>query len=481
VTFTKLAGSVANGSSTITVVGQTGWRPGDHLVITSTSLNPSESEEGYIASISGSKISLAAPLKYPHDGAAPAQGEVADLTRNVVVTSLNQSRHAMGVMFMYGAKGSLSFAEFSHLGAEGIVGKYPIHFHHVQNSMRGTLVEGVSVWDSHNRFITIHNTDGIRVKDSVGYESIGHGFFLEDGTEENNTLIHNISVLTLPGAVRPDDASPAGYWVQNPRNNFTRNIAVSAGGSGFDLSFPDKAPEVIPFSLGNFLGSLNQATTPTVLSITEFSNNEAHSNAGDGFHLYRLDYDPAGDVNVFRTFSSWRNDGFGMDITASPALISSSLFFGNANGNTIVNSYNMTIARSNFLGELPGVGGLINETNGGSMRYMVAPVGLVSMASNITISDSAFGGHRASGYVAKGDILVQVGEEGGFFTIFVHNVSLQSNHTIIFGYPMDGRSFIRVQGLNGDPRVQFTLYRYDTHRGPGCVLDLNYMATQCTG
>ena len=38
--------------------------------------------------------------------------------------------------------------------------------------MRGTSVVGVSIWDSHNRCITIHGTDYLVVRDCIGYHSI---------------------------------------------------------------------------------------------------------------------------------------------------------------------------------------------------------------------------------------------------------------------------------------------------------------------
>ncbi len=477
-TFTKLAATASTGTTKLVVMDATGWHAGDHIVISSTSLLPSETEENWVAGIKGNTITLAKPLNYSHDGVVPAQGEVADLTRNVVVTSLNQSTHGMGVMFMYGAAGSISYAEFSHLGGAGVLGNYPIHFHHVQNSMKGAVVNGVSVWDSHNRFITIHNTDGITVENSVGYKSLGHGFFIEDATEENNTLVNNIAILTLPGMIRPDDGGAAGFWVQNPRNNLTWNIAVSSAGSGFDLSIPDSAPDVVPFDLGNFHASLNQATTPTVLSITAFRNNEAHSNGGDGLHLYRLDTDSRGDINVFSGLKAWRNDGVGADITASPSTIADSLFFGNQFGNIQVETYNMTIVRVKALGELPGITTLLNATNPYNMRYMVSPFGLLSMASNLTIKDSTFSGHAAQGNFASADLINQMNGWSSF-TIYLSNTNLHSARQFVFGYPLSGDSFIKVTALNGDPKLSFTLYRYDVRPSPSCSLNMSYMAMQC--
>jgi hypothetical protein len=344
--------------------------------------------------------------------------------------------------------------------------------------MKGAAVRGVSVWDSHNRFVVIHNTDGITVENSVGYQSIGHGFFLEDGTEENNTLANNLAIMTLPGVIRPDDGAAAGFWVQNPRNNFTGNIAVSASGSGFDFSIPDKAPDVVPFNLGNFVASLNQATTPTLLSITSFSRNEAHSNSGDGLRLYRLDADHASHLNVFTSLKMWRNDGLGVEVTASPAMIVNTLLFGNQFGNMQVDSYDMTVAGTKFLGELPGISTLYNSTNAYSSRYMVSPFGLMSTGSNLTVVQSTFSGHSAQGSVAAADLMVQSNGWSGF-SVYVQDTSLLSNRTLVFGYPLNGESFIKVVSMNHVPSLSFTLYRYDTHHAPGCKVSTDYMAMVC--
>ena len=43
-----------------------------------------------------------------------------------------------------------------------------------------------SIHDSYSRFVTVHGTHEAIVKDVVGYNCHGHGFFLEDGYETEN-------------------------------------------------------------------------------------------------------------------------------------------------------------------------------------------------------------------------------------------------------------------------------------------------------
>lgn len=44
-----------------------------------------------------------------------------------------------------------------------------------------------------------------QVKNTLGYDTLGHCFFLEDGIEQRNTFYHNLGLLTRPGTLLPTD------------------------------------------------------------------------------------------------------------------------------------------------------------------------------------------------------------------------------------------------------------------------------------
>ena len=46
-----------------------------------------------------------------------------------------------------------------------------------------------------SRFVTVHATNGSRVTDNVGYDAVGHGYFLEDGNEMRNTIEGNLGLV----------------------------------------------------------------------------------------------------------------------------------------------------------------------------------------------------------------------------------------------------------------------------------------------
>uniref|UniRef100_A0A8B9RCE4 Cell migration inducing hyaluronidase 2 n=1 Tax=Astyanax mexicanus TaxID=7994 RepID=A0A8B9RCE4_ASTMX len=95
----------------------------------------------------------------------------------------------------------------------------------------------------------------MQVRDTVGYDTLGHCFFLEDGIEQRNTFFHNLGLVTRPGTILPTDRndtmcteirdrvykgynpSPATeckavstFWIANPNNNLINNAAA-----GFSL------------------------------------------------------------------------------------------------------------------------------------------------------------------------------------------------------------------------------------------------------
>ena len=256
-TWVKLGASAEKGSTSVLLALQaSGWRVGDRVIVTATKHRivadgdvPSvaaqpETEERTIRSIDGAKLELDAPLQFKHQVRDSLRGEVALLSRNVVVESADPDGIRGHTMYHRNSSGSISYAEFRHLGKFGKLGKYSLHFHKVGDTMRGSSVVGASIWDSRNRWITIHGTNGLVVRDCVGYRSVGHGFFLEDGTEVENILDGNLAVQACQGKPLPDQVlkfdrnEGAGFWWASSRNAFVRNVAVECDQYGFRYEAP---------------------------------------------------------------------------------------------------------------------------------------------------------------------------------------------------------------------------------------------------
>ena len=233
-TWLKLAAPAQPGTSEVTLEAPAaGWRAGDYVIVTGSREEQDyaqavrkaprgafagATEERVITKIEGAKLTLDRPFEYVHFGEGLMRSEVALLTRNVVVESADPDGVRGHTMYHRDSSGGISYAEFRHLGKKGVLGKYAIHFHLVRDTMRGSGVTGASIWDSDNRWITVHGTDHLLVRDCVGYRSRGHGFFLEDATEQWNVFDRNLAVQAigarpLPKQVLPFDPNDgAGFW-----------------------------------------------------------------------------------------------------------------------------------------------------------------------------------------------------------------------------------------------------------------------------
>jgi hypothetical protein len=319
-TWLKLAAPAGIGDTRLTLEQPaSGWKKGDRILVTTDQLQgpgpgasfrrtsgrpkPIGTEERMIVSIDGPVVTLDRPLEKSHRCEGIQRCEVANLSRNVVVESADPSGPRGHTMYHHGSSGGISYAEFRHLGKDGVLGKYPIHFHLVRDTMRGSGVLGASVWDSHNRWITVHGTDHLLVRDCVGYQSLGHGYFLEDGTEQWNVFDRNLAVqaytaLPLPDQVLPYDPNDgAGFWWANGRNTFTRNVACENDRYGYHFHLGQTPEFDGSLRLRQSDGSYAMRDVRTV-PFLRFEDNESH---GEGLFDFRFGDEKPGSVRGDRT------------------------------------------------------------------------------------------------------------------------------------------------------------------------------------
>lgn len=288
-TWLRLGADVKAGESEITLAEPVqGWRVGDRVILTATDHNyraDSHTEERLITAIGGNKLTLDQPLAHAHRGSGEYRGEVANLSRSVVVESADPQGIRGHTMYHRNSAGAISYAEFRHLGKKGVLGRYSLHFHLVGDTMRGSYVIGASIWDSHNRWLTVHGTNYLVVRDCVGYKSLGHGFFLEDGTEVFNVFDRNLAVgarrtKSLPNQVLPFDQNDgAGFWWANSLNTFTRNVAADNHQYGFRYEATPTSRLKLTFRVQQPDGS-QRAVDIRTLPFVRFDDNEVHSNIG---------------------------------------------------------------------------------------------------------------------------------------------------------------------------------------------------------
>ncbi len=288
-TWVKLGATASQGAKEVTLAEPvTGWKVGDQIIVTATEADHDKersTEPRTITAIDGTTIRFDEPLTANHLGDGEFRGEVASLSRNVIVESADPDGERGHTMYHRYSTGSISYAEFRHLGKQGVLGRYSLHFHLVGSTMRGSSVIGASIWDSHNRWLTIHGTNHLVVRDCVGYKSLGHGFFLEDGTEVYNVLDRNLAVEAratkkLPKQVLPFDQNEgAGFWWANSLNTFTRNVATADDHYGFRFEATQTSELKLTLPVMQPDGSLKDVDIRT-LPFVRFDDNEVHSSHG---------------------------------------------------------------------------------------------------------------------------------------------------------------------------------------------------------
>ena len=235
----------------------TSWKVGDEIMVASTSFDARDSEVFTIIecdSCSANQLKLDRAAEYTHWGRiSPRTGidqraEVGLLSRNVRfygemsadkcqyaytresldpnspnhgvswcdhMTYLNGGKdvdmHGAHMIFTAGFDNvHLSHIEIFNAGQPRLA-RYPVHWHHSGhvgasgNYDDPSSVESLSIHDSFSRFVTVHGTHEAIVKNNVGYNCIGHGYFLEDGYEQDNWLIGNLGVNVRAGIILPSE------------------------------------------------------------------------------------------------------------------------------------------------------------------------------------------------------------------------------------------------------------------------------------
>ncbi len=461
-TFTKLASdaAVSKGTSTLFVQDDVqDWTPGGKIIITTTGRH-SCTEVNTIQTAMGRSIILANPLKCYHSGKEPARADVALLTRNVVITSKDPNLRGH-TMFMENAKGSISYAEFVNLGPQNMLGRYPIHFHKMGDASKDMYVQGASIWNSTNRWITIHSSNGVTLRDNVGYNSVGHGYFLEAGDEISNTIDHNIGILTKVGSLIPSDAASSVFWLENPRNTITNNIAVQGQYFGYKYDVPNRVQDI------RSVGKVNLRTLP----ILNFVNNEAHNNGVYGLWTSAgAQYDAKNQTvptSSIKNFLSWRNGSWGIYMAGRGTSVIDSTIFGNK-VNVAFGNDNNTLYKSHIIGE-------VEKDRPTSMAGILFDKGI-----NNLVKDSVIEGHIPKGNRSPADVMIGAMNDDEINGRIV-NTKLLSPKTIIFGYPLNSMTHLTVQGYSAPNDnhssipSNFTLWRIDDEMN-GAKVDLYFVA-----
>ena len=239
------------------------------------------------------------------------RAEVANLSRNIVVQSVDDNdwrNHGFGVHLMVmslNSKVVIDGVEFRRAGQAGVTGRYPIHWHMLSYATTGAFigdatghaVRNSAIWNSANRCVVLHATNGVAVQNNICEDIKGHAFFLEDAVERRNVIEGNLALMVRSPAPNKllqlhegtaSNGGPSGFWLTNPDNIVRNNSAGDASGLGFWLAYPRKAMGL----------SAAVPMLPDRLPHGAFEYNTAHSNKMPGVMLKFGPSDAAGNVGI---------------------------------------------------------------------------------------------------------------------------------------------------------------------------------------
>jgi cell surface hyaluronidase len=348
--WTSLAKTAAKGTTQISLQGNIDWKAGEKIVIASTDYNMKHADEITINSVSGSRVGLSAPLAYNHWCQKETYSATQSLTECAEVGLLNRNITIQGdsgsvtngfgghIMIMRGSTAKIGSVELFHMGQKNLFGRYPMHWH-LTGEAPGQYLRDSSIHHAYNRFVSVHGTNQVLLYRNFGYETQGHGFYLEDGIEENNVIAENLGMSvhsSQDGKPTASDKEASVFWISNPNNTLRNNIAAGSDNTGFWLGFPEH-----PIGL-----SSTNTIWPRRTPLREFNGNVSHSNHSRGLFVdggelpnrtvgttwYEPRVNPADEKSalvspVFRNFTAYknRNDGVWIRSFAGPVLANAKL------------------------------------------------------------------------------------------------------------------------------------------------------------
>ncbi len=288
--WTQLNDHAAANTKALTVKDTVNWKADDEVIVGSTDyfgVNPTERltlaitangssletktalakfRWGKMQYMTDNGLSLTPGAYTPPVEPAPRQldqrAAVGNLSRNIVIQGADDadwSSKGFGAHVMVMGLSSKVFVdgvEFRRVGQAGAMARYPFHWHMLsydqttgafKGNATGHEIRNSAIWDSAQRCIVVHGTNGVRVVNNICHNITGHAMFLEDAVERKNTFEGNL-VLTVkrPSAenlilLHEGDlhqSGSSGFWITNPDNTIRHNVVGDVIGNAYWNSFP---------------------------------------------------------------------------------------------------------------------------------------------------------------------------------------------------------------------------------------------------
>jgi hypothetical protein len=231
----------------LTTSVSTGWKTGDDIGIGSTDQTFSHYERKTLgADASGTTLTLPSALTYLHEGTAPVQAEIINLTRNVIWKCSNAS---YGFYWTISPKATVDL-DWVLLSGFSTTSS-------IKTTTGSCNIQRCAIKDCRGTpfYINHANADNITIKDNVGYSAPTYsGYSIEihvATTGTTNLIIDGNWFIAAPSAY-------GGFYFLDAGFTCINNIVSGAGVNGFYV-----------YEAGAVMGT--------------FNNNKAHSNYQQGF------------------------------------------------------------------------------------------------------------------------------------------------------------------------------------------------------
>lgn len=335
--WTQLARDAMPGQTQVALLEAVDWKEGDQIVIAASGFHAGEAEKLTVVAVDGNSVAFQPALEFIHLGHVKliderpldVQAEVGLLTRNIRIQSPSSSEadeFGFHAMFMAGSLIQIDGVELMRGGQIAKPGRYPAHWHGVNDptaSSLGSYLRNSAIHRSFQRGVVTHDVNGVLVENNVVYDVWSHAFVpSESGTETGNRYLNNLAVLykrrpnedfSFPrdDHTESDQAEhrPAGFWLRNYHNELVGNHAAG-GEQGIGFFFDSRV-------MGHHeLKAIYQDERPIV-----FRDNLAHSHyrqlSGGGIPTYGpktrtsglmvTRYAGKGKDVIFERFSAYKN------------------------------------------------------------------------------------------------------------------------------------------------------------------------------
>ena len=241
--------------------------------------------------VDGRRLTIDRPLVFGHYFSENQQGEVANLSRNVVIESADPGGVRGHTMYHRHSTGSIAYAEFRHLGKRRKARQ-------IQPPLSPGWRHDARVIGDRQRRSGIATTDGSRFTEPTRWSfetawvievSATDSFWRMEPRSKTSwiatSLSRPIEGKPLPGQVFPADRNEgAGFWWANSQNAFLRNVAVDCEGYGFRFDAPESPDSAVMLPVRGPDGQRTKVDIRT-LPFLRFEANETHTQRRYGLNL----------------------------------------------------------------------------------------------------------------------------------------------------------------------------------------------------